>query len=221
LTERPNLRKRSGALAPDLAFFAKFGQALALAAGRGDGFQAGRVQAGVCVPLHLGAEGLEVWAIRRADGLRHHAREIAFPGGKQEPWDRDLADTALRELEEELGIRRDQVRVLGRLASVPTATSLFTLNPIVGRVDDGARPTPDPGEVAELIRTPLARFFTGGVPYRAVEFMPGRLSPIFDFEPGSMYGASAHVLEELLLAYGDVAGLSLPEPARADTIPWL
>jgi 8-oxo-dGTP pyrophosphatase MutT (NUDIX family) len=181
----------------------------------------GRVQAGVCVPLEAGPEGLEVWAIRRADGLRHHAREIAFPGGKREPWDDDLTDTALRELEEELGIGRHHVRVLGRLGSVPTATSLFTLNPIVGLVDEGVAPRLDPGEVAELIRTPLTAFFSGRVPYRAVEFMPGRLSPIFDFAAGSMYGASAHVLHELLHAYGEVVGASLPEPVRTDTIPWI
>ena len=187
----------------------------------GDGFGPGRVQAGVCLPLYDGAEGLEVWAIKRTAGLRHHAREIAFPGGKRDAGDLDLADTALRELEEELGIGRDQVTVLGRLPPVPTATSLFTLNPIVGLVAADARPRPEPGEVAALIRTPVAGFFAGQVPYRAVEFRPGYLSPIFDFDEGSMYGASAHVLEELLLAYGEVAGLSLPEPERTQTIPWL
>src|SRR5205807_155449 len=56
----------------------------------------GRVQAAVCVPVHPGGRGLEIWAIKRTASLRDHAREIAFPGGKRDEGDRDLADTALR-----------------------------------------------------------------------------------------------------------------------------
>ena len=181
----------------------------------------GRIQAAVAVPLHLGAAGLEVWTIKRADGMRHHSGEIAFPGGKRDEGDADLLDTALRELEEELGIPRGQVRVLCAMLPVPTATSRFTLNPFVVMVAGGAVALPHAGEVAALIRTPLADFFGGGVPYRAVELMPGRRSPIFDFAIGAMYGASAQVLDEVLRAYADVNGLTFPEPALTDRIPWL
>ena len=180
----------------------------------------GRVQAAVCVPFHLGARGLEVWAIRRADGMRHHAREIAFPGGSPDPGDAGLADTALRELEEELGVARARVRLLGALAPVPTATSRFTLNPFVAVVTGHAPAQPNPAEVAALIRMPVADFFAGRVPYRAVALAPGFSSPIFDFEVGSMYGASAHVMEEVLQAYAEAAGLPFPEPTPTDRNPW-
>jgi 8-oxo-dGTP pyrophosphatase MutT (NUDIX family) len=183
--------------------------------------QEGRLQAAVCVPLHFGTRGLEVWAIKRPDGMRQHAREIAFPGGKPEPGDRDLTDTALRETEEELGIPRGQLRVLGRLSAAPTATSRFTLNPVVVLVADHAVRHPHTAEVAALIRMPLADFFAGRVPYRAVEFEPGRRSPIFGLEVGSMYGASAHVMEEMLRAYAGAHGLAFPEPAPTDVVPWL
>ena len=180
----------------------------------------GRIPAAVCVPLHEGPRGLEVWAIKRVDAMRHHAREIAFPGGKPDPDDRDLADTALREMEEELGIDRSQLRVLGALAPVPTATSRFTLNPFVVHVGADAVATPHAGEVAALIRMPLGDFFAGRVPYRAVELGAGWRSPIFDFEVGSMYGASAHVLEELLLLYASVERLPFPKPELTEEIPW-
>ena len=180
----------------------------------------GRIPAAVCVPLHDGARGLEVWAIKRMATLRHHAREIAFPGGKPDPGDRDLADTALRETEEELGIARSRLRMLGPLSPVPTDTSRFTLNPFVVEVEVGAEPIPDAGEVAALIRMPLGDFFSGRVPFRAIELGPGWRSPIFDFEVGSMYGASAHVLEELLLMVADVKGLRFPEPTLTSEIPW-
>jgi 8-oxo-dGTP pyrophosphatase MutT (NUDIX family) len=180
----------------------------------------GRIQAAVCVPLHHGSLGLEVWAIKRMDSLRHHAREIAFPGGKPDPGDRDLLDTAFRETEEELGIPRTRLRLLGDLTPVPTATSRFTLNPFVVEVETGAEARPDAGEVAALIRMPLGEFFAGRVPFRALQLDSGWRSPIFDFEVGSMYGASAHVLEELLLAFAHMKGLSFPEPELTDRIPW-
>jgi 8-oxo-dGTP pyrophosphatase MutT (NUDIX family) len=180
----------------------------------------GRIPAAVCVPLHRGARGLEVWAIKRVADLRHHAREIAFPGGKPDPGDRDLADTALRETEEELGIPRRRLRILGALSPVPTATSRFTLNPFVIEVEPGAEASPDAGEVAVLIRMPLADFFSGRVPFRAVELGRGWRSPIFDFDVGSMYGASAHVLEELLLLVAELKRLRFPEPVLTDEIPW-
>src|SRR5215813_7641059 len=181
----------------------------------------GRIEAAVCVPLHFGHRGLEIWAIKRTDGMRHHAREIAFPGGKPDAGDRDLADTALREMEEELGIERNEVRVLGALAPVPTATSRFTLNPFVALVSDGAIARPHAGEVAVLIRMVVGDFFDGRVPFRAVDLGAGRRSPIFDFDVGSMYGASAHIMEETLRACADAHGLQLPEPMLTDKIPWL
>ena len=180
----------------------------------------GRIQAAVCVPLHQGALGLEVWAIKRMDTLRHHAREIAFPGGKPDPGDRDLLDTALRETEEELGIERERLDVLGALTPVPTATSRFTLNPFVVEVEPGAEANPDAGEVAALIRMPFAEFFAGTVPFRAVDLGAGWRSPIFDFEVGSMYGASAHILEELLLVFAQLKKVRLPVPEATDEIPW-
>jgi 8-oxo-dGTP pyrophosphatase MutT (NUDIX family) len=183
--------------------------------------EVGRIQAAVCVPLHEGGRGVEVWAIKRADGMRHHAREIAFPGGQRDEDDADLEATALRELEEELGVPRGEVRVLGALGRFPTATSRFTLNPYVVLVADGDALRPHAGEVAAVIRTPLDDFLDGGVPYRAVELAPGRRSPIFDFAVGSMYGASAHVLDDLVRAWADLRGAPFPEPELTDRIPWL
>lgn len=185
------------------------------------GSQVGRIQAAVCVPLQFGPHGLEVWAIKRTDDMRHHAREIAFPGGKRDDGDLDLRDTALRELEEELGIPRERVRVLAAMGRFPTATSRFTLNPYVVLVAEGTVAAPHAGEVAALIRMPLPEFFAGRVSYRAVRLRAGWLSPIFDFEPGSMYGASAHVLDELLSTYAGLHRLAYPQPALTDRIPWL
>jgi 8-oxo-dGTP pyrophosphatase MutT (NUDIX family) len=144
---------------------------------------------------------------------------MAFPGGKRDPADADLDATALRETEEELGIPRSRLRLLGRLAAVPTATSLFTLNPIVAEVLPGAAPNPAPDEVAELVSFRLEDFFLGRVPYQAVDV--GRyLSPIFHFEAGAMYGATAHILLELLDLYGALCELEPPKPELTTILPW-
>jgi 8-oxo-dGTP pyrophosphatase MutT (NUDIX family) len=180
---------------------------------------AGRVSAGVCVPLHEGPRGLEVLMIKRTGTMRHHAREVAFPGGRAEPGDLDLLDTALRETWEELGLKREDLEPLGALSPVPTATSTFLLHPFVVAVRTGAEAVPHPGEVDVLIRMPVEDFFAGRIGYRAVVFAEWN-SPIFDFDAGSMYGASAHILEELLGLYAGVSGRPFPEPSLTDQIPW-
>lgn len=180
---------------------------------------AGRIDAGVLVPLQEGPRGLEVWAIKRSDGMRHHSREIAFPGGKRDPGDQDLQATALREFEEEVGIAREKVKVLAPLSPMPTATSRFLLHPFLAELEPGAEARPTPGEVATLISAPLADFFDGRVPWRGYD-LGGYVMPIFDFQAGSMYGATAMILEELLEAYAEMAGLEPPEPVLAAAIPW-
>lgn len=184
-----------------------------------DGSGPERIQAAVCLPVRDTAAGIAVWCIRRPDGLRHHAREMAFPGGKRDPGDPDLAATALRETEEELGIPRRQLRILGRLAAVPTATSLFTLNPVVAEVAPGVEARPEPGEVAELVSLPLEDFFAGRLRYQAVD-LGAYLSPIFHLPAGAMYGATAHVLLELLTVYAGAAGHRLPRPELTTRVPW-
>jgi len=179
----------------------------------------GRIEAAVCLPLRDGPGGVEVWAIKRPDGLRHHSREMAFPGGKSDPEDLDLMATALRETEEELGIPRSRLRGLGPLTPVPTATSQFTLNPFLAAVAPGEDPRPNPGEVDVLVTIHVEDFFAGRIPYTAVD-VGTYLSPIFEFEAGHMYGATAHILLELFDLYGTLAGLTAPRPERTTIIPW-
>lgn len=93
--------------------------------------------------------------IERSSALRHHAGQLAFPGGKPEPSDRDLLDTALREAEEEVGLPRDLVQVVGRLNPVPTPTG-FMIIPFVGRIEADWEPRRASSEV-ERILTPSLR----------------------------------------------------------------
>ncbi len=100
------------------------------------------------------AGGLSVVLTRRARHLRHHAGQIAFPGGKVEPGDPDETAAALRESQEEVGLGPAHVRVLGRLDSYLTVTG-FRVTPVVGLVRPGWRPLLDPSEVDLVFEAPL------------------------------------------------------------------
>lgn len=92
---------------------------------------------------------------KRASHLRHHPGQIAFPGGRQDAGDPDLAATALREAREEIGLNPAQVRILGALPTHETVTG-FLVTPFLARLDGAFIPRPEPGEVAEVFRAPLS-----------------------------------------------------------------
>jgi 8-oxo-dGTP pyrophosphatase MutT (NUDIX family) len=106
------------------------------------------------VPLVVHAAGPTVLLTLRSDHLRDHAGQVSFPGGRAEPVDRDAVDTALREAEEEVGLPRAQVEVIGSLPSYTTVTN-FVVTPVVGLIEPGYTVAPDPFEVAEVFEVPL------------------------------------------------------------------
>ena len=93
---------------------------------------------------------------RRTDHLRDHAGQISFPGGRAETEDADAVATALREAEEEVGLRREHVEVIGRLPEYATVTRFVVTKPVVALVDAAHTLTLDPFEVAEAFEVPLA-----------------------------------------------------------------
>ncbi|RZT42828.1 CoA pyrophosphatase [Cupriavidus agavae] len=112
-------------------------------------------EAAVLVPLVERKHGLTVLLTQRNANLSSHAGQISFPGGRQETYDADRIATALRETEEEVGIERDFVEVLGSLPDYITGTG-FHVSPVVGLVRPGFTLRPDAGEVAEVFEVPLA-----------------------------------------------------------------
>lgn len=124
----------------------------------GDGGRfADRAPAGaaVLVPLVQRDAGLHLLLTRRTDHLRDHAGQISFPGGRVEPEDDGPVATALRETEEEVGLPRRHIEVLGQLPVYTTVTA-FQVTPVVGLVEPGFTLAPDPAEVAEAFEVPLA-----------------------------------------------------------------
>ncbi|TGY87592.1 CoA pyrophosphatase [Marinicauda algicola] len=110
--------------------------------------------AAVLVPLVRREERLCVIFTRRADHLQAHAGQISFPGGRQNVGRESLAECALRETAEEIGVSPDEVELLGRFDAYATVTG-YAVTPFVGLVDPGFELVPDPGEVAEVFETPF------------------------------------------------------------------
>lgn len=91
---------------------------------------------------------------RRSEHLRAHGGQVSFPGGRTDEDDRDAVDTALREAEEEIGLPRSAVEVLGYLDDYPTFSN-FRITPVVGVVDEVPDWQLHPHEVAEAFELPL------------------------------------------------------------------
>ena len=111
--------------------------------------------AAVLVPIIVRPQGLSILLTQRPDTMPTHAGQIAFPGGKMDETDKTPVDTALREAEEEVGLDRRHVEVLGFLDSYQTGTS-FRIVPVVGLVDPRFTLTVDPHEVVDAFEVPFA-----------------------------------------------------------------
>ncbi|MBC7738567.1 MAG: CoA pyrophosphatase [Candidatus Saccharibacteria bacterium] len=121
----------------------------------------GRVlrQAAVLVGLWERVGKVEVILTKRASHLKHHPGQIAFPGGKVEPFDAGPAAAAVREANEEIGLSLTNVEVLGVLPPHETVTG-FAVTPVLGWIKDDFLAVRDPNEVEEVFTVPLAHVLT-------------------------------------------------------------
>lgn len=119
-----------------------------------EGRQAASTAAAVLIPIVLHAE-LAVLFTQRTAHLKSHAGQVSFPGGRAEPGDASAEYTALREAEEEIGLPRERVEVLGRLPDYRTRTG-FRVTPVIGVVAPPLELAPDPREVESVFEVPLA-----------------------------------------------------------------
>lgn len=113
--------------------------------------------AAVLIPLVARPDGVQLLLTQRTSHLKGHAGQISFPGGGVEPADRDRNETALRETEEEIGIGRSRVEVLGALPDYALSSG-YLVTPVVGWIQPPYDLDPDPYEVQDVFEIPLRHF---------------------------------------------------------------
>lgn len=156
--------------------------------------------AAVLVPL-LDVDGeLHVLYTRRAATLAHHQGQVAFPGGTREPGDADLAGTALRETWEEIGLRPDDVRLLGTLDDIETMASRFVITPFVGIAPHPYVWRPAPDEVDTIFTVPLKALTAPDAERSELWDFDGRSVPVRLFPVGgqTIWGATHRITRNLI-----------------------
>ena len=155
--------------------------------------------AAVLVPVVVRDEGLSLLFTQRSEHLNDHAGQISFPGGRRAEEDDDARATALRETEEEVGLPRAHVRLVGRLDTYVTRTG-FEVTPLVGLVRAPFPVVPDGLEVAEVFEAPLAFFLDPAHCEIHSRVYQGKERHFFAFAYGERYiwGATAGMLVNLV-----------------------
>ena len=158
-------------------------------------------KAGVVAPLFVKEKELWVLFTKRTENVETHRGQVSFPGGAAEPGDGSLQETALRETEEELGLERRNIVVLGALSPIVTITNFF-VEPYVAAIPHPVELKPSAAEIDEIWEIPVSALLAP----TAVEerTFPGREEPVLFYHYGSktVWGATARILSELLALLG-------------------
>jgi 8-oxo-dGTP pyrophosphatase MutT (NUDIX family) len=155
--------------------------------------------AAVLIALVQRPQGLSMLLTLRTAHLTDHAGQISFPGGRAEHYDASPVDTALREAEEEIGLARQHVEILGELPEYITGTG-YRVTPVVALVTPPFTLRPDPNEVEEIFEVPLA-FLMDGMHHQRLSFaLPEGTRRSFyamPYEHYYIWGATAGMLRNL------------------------
>lgn len=157
-------------------------------------------RASVLIPLVQRDGALNVLLTQRTEHLSNHAGQISFPGGRAEEVDSSPIETALRETEEEIGLARRHVEVLGLLPEHVTGTG-YRVTPVVALLAPPFDLTADPNEVADIFEVPLA-FLMDGMRHQRLSYeLPGgkgrRSFYAMPYERYFIWGATAAMLRNL------------------------
>jgi 8-oxo-dGTP pyrophosphatase MutT (NUDIX family) len=155
--------------------------------------------ASVLMPIVQREEGLTLLFTQRSEHLTDHGGQVSFPGGRWEQSDASAIETALRETEEEVGLDRRHVDVLGTLPDYLTGTG-YRVTPVVSLVQSPFEIHADPTEVAEVFEVPLAYLMDGAHhQLRGAEFPNGvhRTFYAMPYERFFIWGATAGMLRNL------------------------
>lgn len=149
-----------------------------------------------------GPEGPDVLLMQRADAMRSHAGQPAFPGGAADPGDAGPAGTALREAAEEVGVRADGVTVLAELPPLYLPPSGYLVTPVIGWWHEPSEVgVVDPAETASVARVPISELVDPGNRFCS-RHPSGYVGPSFAVRGMLVWGFTAGLLDGVLTLGG-------------------
>lgn len=162
------------------------------------------VRSAVLIPIVDRPDGLTVLLTERAQALRHHAGQIAFPGGRIEPGDEGPFAAALREAEEEIGLHRRHVELLGYLPDSLIGTG-YVITPVVSLVSPVFELRMDPREVASTFEIALTRVLDASQHVLKPRPIGATMVDFYEFthDRYTIWGATAGMLMTLYRLLGD------------------
>jgi 8-oxo-dGTP pyrophosphatase MutT (NUDIX family) len=158
-------------------------------------------KAAVLVPIVQSGSHLDLLLTVRTDLVEHHKNQISFPGGVADGEDSSVADTALRETFEELGIERDHIELLGELEQVTTPSG-FHISPVIGYLSQIPQMQINPTEVTEVFTVPLDFFADERKLRTELRIVDGIEREVYFYDYGDriIWGATAHMIRSLIQA---------------------
>ena len=144
---------------------------------------------------------------KRTHLVEHHKDEMSFPGGRKDGSDITLLDAALRETHEEMGVRPEDVDVLGRLDDTSTSTG-FLITPFVGTMPDPYEFFPSDEEVAAVVEIPISALMDATSLRDEIRIVDSMLvnAPTYAHEGHLIHGATGRLLKQLLCRVSSVSG---------------
>jgi 8-oxo-dGTP pyrophosphatase MutT (NUDIX family) len=158
----------------------------------------GQNDAAVLVPLYVKDGDLHAVFTKRRDDLSKHGGEISFPGGRPDSESEDLRTTALREAEEEIGLPRDDVDVVGALPPTGTFVTNYRIHPYVGMIEEGREWELEPREVDFVLELSLPDLIRGFEMQRLLKKGVPIKTPTYTVDGNLVWGATARILQNLL-----------------------
>jgi 8-oxo-dGTP pyrophosphatase MutT (NUDIX family) len=161
------------------------------------------LQSSVLMLLFPENGNLNTCMIRRPTTMRNHGGQVAFPGGRFEPSDISLEQTALRESFEEIGTDRNKIELIGELTPLYVQVSNFTIHPFIGWCDTPPIFKTDNQEVEELYKIPIIKFIEHASPHlQNVDTIHGPMQvPGFYIDNLFIWGATAMIVSEFNEVY--------------------
>jgi len=156
--------------------------------------------AAVLLPLYFRESELHLLLTKRTDLVPTHKGQVSFPGGGFEERDGDLLATALRETEEEIGLRPERVEILGALDDTVTVSSRYVVRPFVGLTPYPYAYRLDPFEIERLVHLPMTGLLCG-TPFREERWQrDGEATTVlfYDYQEHTVWGLTARILKQFV-----------------------